>query len=592
MLLLGLLLVPGAPAQTPEGLPVAVPGAGAVASISGDSVAWHEERGTARMEAALVSLARSADGGAWLLGLEDGSLWRSLDGARTWSRVLRSPDDRAEADEEAVLLEGEALALEAAEEAGSSGTQLGEDDAGETVQVEVAGDMPDLDAVLDDPLLRREEGARGAEVWFHPTDPELALAGRGDGIWRSADGGRTWRRVDSGADAWSFLSAPELGVLVAGTGHGIRVSPDLGVRWFDPVDVTDGLQVDALTTMGGSLLAGTAGGLYRSRDGLRWTRLPLDSAVTALLPDPAWPGGLWVGTPGGVLRTDDDGATFVRQGRQVLPRLRGLGVLPGQGHLLAWSDDGVWESLDGGVTWVSLYRGLSDPDIRDVVVVDALPVAAGSRSIWRFGFARAGLDTSAAAVSHDQQVHLGDLVDTATRRTGLELDRLRPGAVVARSWMPVVQVRVLAINIQGRDSALLTLDTVDGNGTAWYADAGLCFGRCSTSLLDSLDSGDEAAVEIDGLEESVQDSFVLGDELLGEGTESVAAANAAQNIRKYRQLVADQVVGAWSTLQALQRTGRPASLAAQVTQLLDLQEAEARLDLYTDGAYSRAKLSE
>lgn len=617
MLLVGLLLGATAHAQSPDGgLPEVAPPA--VTSIAAGSIVWREERGASRLEAGLVSLARSADGSAWLLGLEDGSLWRSIDGARTWARVLRAPADREELDDERVLLEGEVLVdedLQAEEESSDSTEDRNAADeteatVGEEGSVDASGApretqdraSADMDRVGADPLLTGEDGTRAAVVWFDPADASRALAGRSDGIWLSEDGGRAWRRVDSGADAWRFLSVPSLGVVVAGTSAGVRVSPDGGARWFDTVDVTDGLRVDALTTFDGAILAGTRGGLYRSTDGLRWSRLPLSGAVVAILPDPGWDGGLWVGTPGGVLRSDDGGKTFSRLGRQVLAGLRGLAALPGQGHLLAWGEDGVWESLDGGVTWAPLFRGLRDPDIRDVVVVGEQPVAVGARSVWRLGAGKGDeAELRANLLTPDDQALLGAMIDTATNREGIRLSTLRPAALSARRWLPFLSVDVQHGDARGRSAGFL--DTDEARLGYWYAGAVACFGGCSAgALYDLADAVDEYAgvVDLAGLETmgvdelatAADDLYSLDGEVLAEGSEAFAATNSAQKIRKYRQQVADQVVGAWSSLQRLQSTAPPPSLAGQVTRLLDLAEAQARLDLYTDGAFTRARITE
>ncbi len=599
MFVSGLLFVVSAFAQEADPIPELAP-VGAPESIGGGAVVWREERGAARLESGLQSLARAADGAAWLLGLEDGSVWRSIDGARTWSRVLRSPEDREAADDEELLLEGEVLAEEEAarDERRPEAVDPEDPDAAEAPAPDVS-DVPSLDELLTDPLLHRDAADRGAVVWTDPRDPTLALSGRADGIWRSTDAGRTWRRVDGGADAWRFLAVPELGVVVAGTSQGVRVSPDAGLRWFDPVDVTDGLRVDALTTMDGTILAGTAGGLFRSADGLRWSRLPLEGAVTALLPDPGWQGGLWVGTSGGVLRSDDAGQSFVRQGRQVLPRLRGLAPLQGQGHLLAWNDDGVWESLDGGVTWLALFRGLTDPDVRDVVVVDGLPIAAASTSVWRLGYGRVaggrgdGLEDG-AVVSADEQARLGLFVDLATRRQGLDLAALQPAALTARAWIPTVTVDVERRDQEGRTASFLAVNTVDDDGGYWRVSAKLCFGRCvgTVTVTDVGDGYYEYTADAAEAGDVADELYVAGGEVVGDGAEAFSAANTAQKMRRYRQLVAEQVVGAWTTWQTLSLTGRPPSLAGKVARALDIQEAEARLDLYTDGAFTRAKLSE
>ena len=48
-------------------------------------------------------------------------------------------------------------------------------------------------------------------VFVHPRDPNLVLAGTKDGIYRSTDGGATFKRAnfpDNGVQVWSFLPDP------------------------------------------------------------------------------------------------------------------------------------------------------------------------------------------------------------------------------------------------------------------------------------------------------------------------------------------------------------------------------------------------
>ena len=627
-LLLSLLAAPGEAQELP-----AMPTPVAPVPISVGAT-WREERGTRGLAAGLWSLARSSDGASWLVGLEDGAVYRSMDGARTWSRVLRSPAEGGdELDEEGVLLLGEEVAKE--EEARAQTTSSAEDEAdseaatsdsvvddpdaeasaSDSSDTEAAGPaedlaFPDLDRVQSE--LGLEEGAVAvsapAVVWFSPEDPELALIGRSDGNWRSTDGGRSWSRQDPEADALRFLSVPQMGIVLAGTRAGVRVSPDGGQRWFDTVDVTDGRAVDALVVLGKQILAGSSSGLFTSADGLRWKRLPMTGAVTGLLPDPSWEGGLWVTTPTGLLRSDDGGTTFYTAGRQVLSGLRGLTALSGTGHVGAWGSDGVWESTDGGVTWRPVFKGLRDPDVRDLVVVGDQPLIAASRSVWRLTVGLPDEDAPTAAtvaksaVPLREQQMLGTLVDLSTRRAGLDLDILSPKMLAVKRWLPTVTLTGQYGTQDSRDAQFLQGQTDEGRNGEWYVGGVACFGRCAAGGLYDLaaaadnsgssDGTELATYSLDDVASDVDDLFSLGGQILGEGAEAFAATNTGQRMRKYRGQVAQQVVGAWATLQRLDRDVPSPSLSGQVSRLLDIQEAEARLDLYTDGAYSRARLTE
>ncbi len=587
---------------------------------------WVEERGTSGFESRIVSMSRSADGGAWLLVLDDGTILRSVDGARTWSRVLRGVEV-ADLDEEALLLQGEAYAGESADAAAETSTE-GLDESSDAEDYNEGGasegeagatDAPSEattggDAVVDtedvDALVDRdgELDGKGLVAWFHPTDPDIALAGRGDGLWRSHDGGIHWTLVDADSSATCFLALPG-GVILAGTAHGLRTSPDEGQRWIDAVDATDGARVYALDARWGRVFAASDKGLFTSADALRWQRLGGAEPAFAVLSDPGWEGGLWVAKASGVQRTDDLGQAFLPMGRQSMPTLRGLSSLSGQGHVLAWGDDGAWESTDGGVTWHSLSYGLRDPHLRAIVVVDGRPVAATATGVWRLQPVRLGAKLApgplSPAVEATAQDKLAALVRVATTRSGLDLDTLH--GLSWRPFLPTVQLAAGAWQGLSRDSAYLTGQTDEDEQVVWAVTAKLCFGGC-VSLLSSVsefeddysDYADAAAYEgeesaeayEEATGESADDLYVIGGEVYGESAEPLAAANVAQKVRNYRISVADQVVSAWTAIRRLDETGPPESLRGSVDHLLQVAELKARLDLYTDGAYSRAGIPE
>jgi hypothetical protein len=121
------------------------------------------------------------------------------------------------------------------------------------------------------------------------------------------------------------------------------------------------------------------------------------------------------------------------------------------------------------------------------------------------------------------------------------------------------------------------IDVADEYGVAGLIDAS------EFDVIDPLSVINDLASE---------SQYVIDGEIVGEDSEALAATNVAQKIRKYRLDVGDQVAGAWSALIRLRTTAPPDSLPGSVAQVLQVQELEARLDLYTDGAYTRAKLME
>jgi photosystem II stability/assembly factor-like uncharacterized protein len=212
-------------------------------------------------------------------------------------------------------------------------------------------------------------------------DDEVVIASGSRGLWRSTDGGLTWRAASQGI---SGFVVGDLAVAADGTvfaspgGDGVFRSRDAGSSWERQVS---GLHADALGT---PVLAVDprdpatvwAGGteLHRTRDGGQsWQGLALpregtakDRVIDQILVDATRPGVVYVHTyatvapnQSGVFtyRTLDDGRTWQR-----LPRVNGiarlLALAPSDGRLYALSNDALFSSLDAGSTWRQVRRSL------------------------------------------------------------------------------------------------------------------------------------------------------------------------------------------------------------------------------------------
>ena len=227
-------------------------------------------------------------------------------------------------------------------------------------------------------------------VFVHPEDPDLVFAGTGDGVWRSADRGESFRRADfpgDGGQVWSFLAIDE--------------EPD---RMY----------------AGGSPL-----GVFRSEDrGASWRRLPapeirqrcacpFSPRVMRMAQRPGRPDEIYAALEiAGSIRTTDGGETWEDLGEDLVrlsdrPHLRSAivqkethveGML--DGHAIAISPAtpdtpiialrmGLFRAHDGGRRWEDLEVGRFSPTTyaRDIKVSPhdpgtffaALSVAADSR---------------------------------------------------------------------------------------------------------------------------------------------------------------------------------------------------------------------
>ena len=204
-----------------------------------------------------------------------------------------------------------------------------------------------------------------------PTTPQILFAGGSTGIYKSVDGGATWRLVHPFLSLYGFS-----GALAIDPGNHLRVaaiepftgkvmrSVDGGENW------TAGGLACSISNCQGQLLADPTGsgallvisfGLYLSRDwGLTFQSLqPLgfgSPSVAAF--DPSHPGWIYAGTAAGVTGSlslsTDLGATWVSKSSPPnnFSAILNLAVDPDQPNaLVAATPDAFYVSLDGAATW-------------------------------------------------------------------------------------------------------------------------------------------------------------------------------------------------------------------------------------------------
>ncbi|MCK6506688.1 hypothetical protein L6R53_25505 [Myxococcota bacterium] len=575
---------------------------------------WHRE---------VHSVALTARGTRLALG-PGGEVHRATPGG-AWRVVLAAPGAAQveTSQDEDVLIESEATVeelIDLPEAEGGSVDEAGEEDEAAEIADQqddlldelsgaVQGGAAELDAAVLD-VGERVEGERPAPVvgrlWASASADGPLLVGRADGLWRSQDDGQTWVRVSPAPGVRAVLERED-GSLLAGGAEGLGVSLDQGQRWRRAPGALDDVQVHALARVGEALLAGTAQGLYISVDGRRWSRTgtvdgePL--VVWDILPDPDWAGGMWLATSRGLLRSDDLGQTLRPASRNPLVGVRDIVALPRPGHLLITGEDGAWETVDGGLTWQPVSTGLPGPRTFGLATLGELVLLGGHDGVYQLGRAPAPEAQARAQAAAPPPVGppLFEVVGRALERPGLDLDVLTvSGRLVAATMMPRLQLGLEHRVSRYRDTLYDSLSTSEYRLPETTAEVLLCWGACASvdATTDYDSDGYDVTTETIEIEDVTEDLAVVDGQVYDMsdiGALSSASANIAQRATTYRTDVARLVSDAWiSRNRLVTETTSVGSLPLreQVSHALLIDELSARLDLYTDGWFSRALASD
>lgn len=216
-----------------------------------------------------------------------------------------------------------------------------------------------------------------------PTDPERLVLGTHEGLFESADGGRSWQKATlAGQDAMNLAQTEDV---VWAAGHDVLArSTDGGATWEDvrpaglPGLDVHGFAVDPRNPR--TLYAAVAGqGLFRSRDGGRSFSLVSSEVGPGVMAMAVMPDGrvLAGDMQQGLFESRDEGRTW-RLGLQA--GLMGLAVNPKDPTRVLATGSGILVSSDGGREWIQVLDpdegsgpvawSPSDPDVAYVVGFD------------------------------------------------------------------------------------------------------------------------------------------------------------------------------------------------------------------------------
>jgi photosystem II stability/assembly factor-like uncharacterized protein len=242
------------------------------------------------------------------------------------------------------------------------------------------------------------------------SDPKIIVVGALDGVFRSADAGRTWQRIspENHAEIKNIESIaidpkdPE--VIYAGTWHLPWKTENGGRSWhsikkgiIDDSDVFS-IIVDPMQT--NVVYASACSGIYKSEDGGAQFRkiqgIPFSARRTRVLQqDPVNRNVVYAGTTEGLWKTTDAGATWSRTtDKNLIINDVLLDPRNPQRVMLATDRSGVLSSEDGGFAFRAVNRGFAHRQVAALLVDrnDSLTLYAGVINDKEFG---------GAFVSHD-----------------------------------------------------------------------------------------------------------------------------------------------------------------------------------------------
>ena len=279
-------------------------------------------------------------------GTENGSLYQSTDGGRTWEMLQDT------------VGEGPLNCLWLAPDFAESGRMVAgvgnrlyvSTDRGESWQL--AREMPNSVLTL-------------------AGDSQVVMAGMHDaGIWKSVDGGFTWASASEGLNARGFARLATYGdtMYVLGPQEGLWMSEDQGATWQPLPGLALHYPLTAFTRddQGTLLVASQEGGILRSTNGGQaWETVSDQANVQAIVLLPENQGGLAGISNGALLRTRDGGRTWEPggtpcQGQEILSIVvspdfqRDHTLLMGTAIPATSTQQArvaLWRSTNGGETW-------------------------------------------------------------------------------------------------------------------------------------------------------------------------------------------------------------------------------------------------
>ena len=204
-----------------------------------------------------------------------------------------------------------------------------------------------------------------------PQSPSTIYAVASGGIFKSTDGGESWKTLSAPSSGRPFSTLNALaidplnrGTVYAGSGSGVFKTTDGGASWSSPqMNFPVGyLAIDPRNP--GSVFAGSNfGGLFKTTDGgTTWSAassgLEPPIAIYGVAIDPQNPGTVYAGTNDGLFKSTDGGTNWSATGNPFV--VYSVAIDPQDPSTLYANDSarGLFKSTDGGVSWRAAGSGL------------------------------------------------------------------------------------------------------------------------------------------------------------------------------------------------------------------------------------------
>ncbi len=225
-------------------------------------------------------------------------------------------------------------------------------------------------------------------IQLHPTNPNIMYVATNDYIYKTKDGGRTWRNISKGMSHSRVISMavdPAYPATVyAGTkGDAVYKSYDGGQRWvsrrvgLDDVTITSVVNQFVFDPSDNThLFAATTMGVFESKDGGESWKKRMEGMkevlmVVSLCLDPTRPSILYAGTSGGVYKSIDGAAHWEKVNNGLVPpemvkssralNVTAIHVDPYEPNTVyAATLSGLYRSTDAARSWTRIGESLPD----------------------------------------------------------------------------------------------------------------------------------------------------------------------------------------------------------------------------------------